>query len=282
MRLSIITPTLNIARWLPETLDSVRSQARDADFVEHIVVDGGSEDGSDRIATEHGAKVISVDRPGIYRQLNEGMRVATGDIIGYLGGDDLLLPGAVREVGHWAKRGRNPIFVGGIRWTDMDGRSRGDLAAPPRWMNSAAFASLGWNCMQHTSAFVRKPFMQELGGFDEAFQYNGDYEFFARALNRAAFDRTPRSLSAWRMSAVEPSDEKRAGMEDETRSIQQTFAPESEMRRKVYQTLLKVWLNSSSPRWLFGKRFQPRRTSPSEADARATDPQTVAEESPHG
>lgn len=259
MRLSIVTPTLNIGHWLPECLDSVSSQAKHAEFIEQIVVDGGSRDSSVEIATAHGARVVQVDRAGLYFQLNVGLSVAEGDVIGYLGGDDILLPGAVKVVDDWYRSGRNPILIGGIRWTDLDGKTRGDLAAPPTWMTSEMFASLGWNCMQHTSAFVRKDLMVDLGGFDETYDYCGDYEFFARALRKVRFDRSRHSLSAWRMQGIEPSPEKARGTEEENRRILEAYAPASGARRQAYRTGLKVWLNGRSFRWFAAKKVPALR-----------------------
>jgi len=271
MRVSIVTPTLNIAQWLPQCLESVRSQQTEPGEVEHIVVDGGSEDESVEIARQHGAVVLEVAQPGIYSQINHGVEHATGEIVGYLGGDDILLPGALEIVKRWSRDGREPLLVGGIRWTEVDGRSRGDLAAPPTWMSSAMYASLGWNCMQHTSVFVRRDFMQDLGGFDESYVYNGDYEFFARALKHSSFDRSRASLSAWRMSGQVHSVEKQRGIDRETRRIQAAYAPSSGTRRAAYRLLLKVWLNGRSVRWFLKKRSGPAEARDSESNSPSED-----------
>ena len=261
MRLSIITPTRNIARWLPLCLESVRSQSGDAELVEHLVLDGESTDGCADIARLHGAHVLEVKHQGLYAKLNLGVKEATGDVIGYLGGDDIWLPGTVKTVGEWYENGRHPMLVGGIRWTDVNGHPRGDLAAPPSWITSEMYASLGWSCMQTTSVFVRKEFLEELGGYDESYVYSGDYELYARALSRARFDRTSRSLSAWRMHGQNLSLSKSVGIQEENVRIQAAFAPSSPGRRKAYQLLLKIWLNGSSPRWFIYKKLARLRRS---------------------
>ncbi len=261
MRLSIITPTRNIARWLPECLESVRSQEGDAELVEHLVLDGESTDGCADIARRLGARVLEVKHQGLYSKINLGVKEATGNVIGYLGGDDALLPGTVKTVSEWYESGRHPMLVGGIRWTDIHGKPLGDLAAPPSWITSEMYASLGWSCMQTTSVFLRKEFLEELGGYDDSYVYSGDYELYTRALSRARFDRTSRSLSAWRMHGQNLSLSKDAGIQEENGRIQAAFAPSSPGRRRMYQLLLKIWLNGSSPRWFMYKKIPGLRPS---------------------
>ena len=255
MRLTIITPTRNIARWLPECLESVRAQKGDAELVEHVVLDGESTDGSAAVARRHGARVVEVRHQGLYAKINLGAKHASGDVLGYLGGDDVLLPGAVKVVDEWFENGRNPMLVGGVRWTDVEGRSRGDLAPPPAWMSSEMYASLGWSCMPTTSVFIRREFMEELGGYDESYVSSGDYEFFARALTRARFDRSSKSLSAWRMHGQNLSLSRSSVIEEERIRIQAAYAPTSGILSYVYRIVLKIWLNGRSPTWFMLKKF---------------------------
>ena len=94
---SIITPTLNQGRTIGATLESVRRQTYSR--IEHIVIDGGSSDStSDILAAAHQASGLiwrSEPDRGMYDAVNKGLRLATGEIVGYLNSDDLLLPWAV-------------------------------------------------------------------------------------------------------------------------------------------------------------------------------------------
>jgi glycosyltransferase involved in cell wall biosynthesis len=85
--ISIVTPTLNAERYLGECLASVRSQAQPE--LEHLVVDGGSIDGTEAIARRGGARWIV--RPGLKQAaaINVGLRMAVGDIVAWLNADDL-------------------------------------------------------------------------------------------------------------------------------------------------------------------------------------------------
>lgn len=89
VRVSIVIPTLNEAMGIRETINRIpMKELRDAGYdVEVVVVDGGSTDGTDRIAMELGALVVYEPRKGYGRAFKTGFSVASGDIIVTLDGD---------------------------------------------------------------------------------------------------------------------------------------------------------------------------------------------------
>ena len=89
MDLSVIIPTLNEAAQLPRTLQSVVTQAHGCEI---IVVDGGSNDGTQAVACD-AAHLIEAPR-GRARQMNAGARVATGEALLFLHADTRLPPRA--------------------------------------------------------------------------------------------------------------------------------------------------------------------------------------------
>ena len=96
-RITIITPVLNRADLLSDALNSVALQGYSE--VEHIVIDGGSTDGTLNILRHaHGIQWQSEPDRGPFDAINKGIRRATGDIIGHLASDDILLPGALAAV----------------------------------------------------------------------------------------------------------------------------------------------------------------------------------------
>src|SRR5690242_19457333 len=93
---SIVTPSLNQARWLREAIESVRAQ--DYPHVEHVVVDGGSTDGTLEILREYDhLRWVSEPDRGQSHALNKGFQLATGEIFGWLNADDAYPPIAVSE-----------------------------------------------------------------------------------------------------------------------------------------------------------------------------------------
>ena len=99
MRITIVTPSFQQAAFLPECLRSVAAQ--DHPDVEHIVVDGGSTDGSRALIEAHGEHLAwwccEADQ-GQSDALNKGLSHATGEVFSWLNSDDLLLPGTLQEV----------------------------------------------------------------------------------------------------------------------------------------------------------------------------------------
>jgi rSAM/selenodomain-associated transferase 2 len=113
-KISIIIPILNEAKVLEETLSQLQSEGG---YHELIIVDGGSTDGSTRIAEKYGKVLTSVR--GRAKQLNAGAAAATGDILIFLHADIWLEPGALAAVENALSSG----YVGGGFHQKIDGKS---------------------------------------------------------------------------------------------------------------------------------------------------------------
>ena len=99
MRITVVTPSYNQARFLERTLRCIHEQQGDFEL-EHWVIDGGSTDGTVEMLEQWKDKLQYVSEPdrGQSHALNKGLALATGDIICWLNSDDLLLPGALAKV----------------------------------------------------------------------------------------------------------------------------------------------------------------------------------------
>ena len=113
-KISIIIPILNEAKILDQTLSQLQPELRHHEL---IIVDGGSTDGSIRIAEKYG-KLLTSAR-GRARQLNTGAAAATGDILLFLHADTWLEPGALRAVEAALSSG----YIGGGFRQKIDGKS---------------------------------------------------------------------------------------------------------------------------------------------------------------
>lgn len=101
IQVSIVTPTLNAARFLPNLLESVTSQHHHN--WQHIFVDGGSNDGTRDILERHvseepRARLVNAAQEGLYPAIFEGFAHADGDVYCWIGADDLYTPWALSTI----------------------------------------------------------------------------------------------------------------------------------------------------------------------------------------
>ncbi len=96
--ITILTPTLNAERWLPDCLRSLQNQTVEKSKVQHLILDGGSTDGTVRIGRAAGSAVDVARDGSLYEALNRGISIADGDVIGWLNADDTLAPDAIERV----------------------------------------------------------------------------------------------------------------------------------------------------------------------------------------
>jgi glycosyltransferase involved in cell wall biosynthesis len=259
MIVTVVTPTLNAMEYLVECVESTRRQRTNKVDVEHVIVDGGSVDGTVEFARSEGCVVMTGKDSGIFDAINKGSFNSNGTLVGFLGADDTLLPGALEAVVGAYERHGAPWLVGRVRWTDAHGVVRGDLSAPPSWVTASMLASLGWNCIPHTSTYMHRNLFEQLGGFDKAFKYSGDYDFFVRARRRDGFFRIPRVISCFRRHGQNMSMRMDAVQLAENEAVAQRFGPSAPWQRMTYRYLLKLWLNGENLPWSVHKRLDAAR-----------------------
>ena len=92
---SVITPCLNMGRFLRETIESVLAQ--DYPRIEYIVMDGGSTDATLAILADYAGRLTYFSGPdaGTADAVNRGFRKAHGSILAFLNADDTYLAGGI-------------------------------------------------------------------------------------------------------------------------------------------------------------------------------------------
>lgn len=174
---SIITCTWNSEPYLKQSIASVLGQ--DYPNVEYIFVDGGSTDGSlERIRSlKRPCHLIENVRDGISRAMNEGLRVATGDVIAHLHSDDYYLrPDILSKVAqHLESSGRGWLF--GRTMRDIEGNLRPEGFIAPRYTYNRV---LRGNFIPHPATFVRRDLIEYAGGFDTSLRYAMDYDLWLK------------------------------------------------------------------------------------------------------
>lgn len=174
--LSVVTPSYNQARFLQACLDSVRAQGEVV--LEHLVMDGGSTDGSvDILRAAKGVRWTSERDAGQSDALNKGLSQVRGEFVGWLNSDDVYLPGAAaRAVALLrADPGLGMVF-GHCRKIDADGAPIGRVDA--RDLTLEALLSFG--TIPQPSCFLRRSVLEAAGGVDVSYRYAMDYDLWLR------------------------------------------------------------------------------------------------------
>jgi glycosyltransferase involved in cell wall biosynthesis len=184
-KISIITPSYNQAAFLKETISSIASQEVGTQ-VEHIIIDAGSTDGSVELLKSTGEQVIWLSEPdrGQADAVNKGIRIATGEIIGWLNSDDLYLPGALKAVaGYFRDYPACQWLYGRCRIIDEAGKERWNWITGYKNARLKKFTQdklLRENFISQPAVFFRKELFEKAGGLDLTLKYAMDYDLWLR------------------------------------------------------------------------------------------------------
>jgi len=184
MKISIITAVLNAAKTIDNCMRSIANQTYND--IEHIVVDGGSTDGTLEVLEKYKnriAKMVSETDEGIYDALNKGIKIATGLVIGILNSDDFYAHERVIEkVADIFTKEKVDSCYGDLQYVGR--RNHGRVI---RHWKSSAYRSgnfrRGW-MLPHPTFFVRKEVYKRYGYFNTDFKIASDYELMLRFLEK--------------------------------------------------------------------------------------------------
>lgn len=178
IKLSVVTPSLNSARTIRETLESVARQ--DYPHVEHIVTDGGSTDGTLEIVKAFPrVRWVSEKDEGHYHAMNKGIQMATGEAVAILNADDCYCPGILSKVAAaFQSHPEWDALFGDFIFVDEAGREilrREEACWDPQ------IVRFGFGMALHQALFVRKTTYDRLGLLrHKDFKNACDMEFLMR------------------------------------------------------------------------------------------------------
>jgi glycosyltransferase involved in cell wall biosynthesis len=218
MRLWIVTPSLNQASFLRQTIDSVLSQTGPFDL-RHIVVDGGSTDGTlDLLRSVADPRLSWTSGPdaGQSDAVNKALAAVDvagsgaddADVIGWLNSDDLYRPGALACV---AATFADPA----VRWSVGRYRIVGDAGASIRptivrykqrqLRRYSRGRLLRENFIPQPAVFWRASFGRSVGPLDVSLHYTMDYDLWLRLAKQAPPRVLDRVLAKFRLHAASKS-----------------------------------------------------------------------------
>lgn len=186
---SVITPVFNGARHIRACLDNVVAQ--DVAGVEHIVVDGGSTDGTVEVVQEFAREhphVRLLVNPGQRQSAaqNAGTDVARGEFIAILNADDFFEPGALSRALHCAAGLRAPgLIVGNCALRD-DTLRIVKMFVPRRTLSLRALLCGYMHPINPSSYLYHRALHHAIGGYRADLDYTMDVDFLYRALEAAA------------------------------------------------------------------------------------------------
>ncbi len=179
MKISIITAVWNNRETIADAIESVLSQTySDA---EYIIIDGGSTDGTVDIIRSYGdriTKFVSEKDKGIYDALNKGVKLATGDVIGFLHSDDVFADeNSVAKIAEAFSENTDGVY------SDLIYTPKSDITKILRYWESRSFTpellSRGW-MPAHPTLYLRREIYDRFGMFDLNFRIAADYDFILR------------------------------------------------------------------------------------------------------
>ena len=183
-RISIITPSLNQASYLEETIRSVLLQGYPD--LEYVIIDGGSTDATSEIIEKYQQWLsfyISEPDNGQVCAINKGLLRVSGEVFNWINSDDFLLPHSLQVIAEAYRQSPESVLAGDVkyRYEDSDKEEvfrqenldiRGIVEF---WNNSTSFHQPG--------VFIPLPLMQQVGMLDVGLHYAFDYELLCRLLS---------------------------------------------------------------------------------------------------
>ncbi|MDG2372200.1 MAG: glycosyltransferase family 2 protein [Flavobacteriaceae bacterium] len=176
MKVSIITISYNSVNTIQGTLESVLNQTYKN--IEHIVIDGNSNDNTVSICKNysHLFKIISEKDKGVYDAFNKGLKIASGDIVGFLNSDDIFYNiDSLKTIVDEFDTNTDAVF-GNLKFYNKKNKVIRKWISKP--YKKGAFER-AW-MPPHPTFYCRKSIYNELGFYNDSFKIAGDFELMLR------------------------------------------------------------------------------------------------------
>jgi len=194
---AVITPNLNMASFLEETIESVLLQKGKND--EYYIIDGGSTDDSIEIIQRYKKYLtgwISEPDNGYGDAVRKGFNLTKNEVMCWINSGDLLLPGSLIKAYEALEFQKADLIFGDDYYIDKDSivitKSYGGTHSLKHMMLYG-----GWTPLQD-ACFWKRSLYETIGGIDPSLKYAADYDFFLRASWAGRCVYVPMVFSAFR------------------------------------------------------------------------------------
>jgi len=207
--ISVITVVLNGQKYIEQAILSLKDQKYPN--IEHIVMDGGSTDGTLEILKKYegtyNLKWFSGKDNGAVDAVSKGFDMASGDIFCWLDADNFYMPGAIEKIGKIFQEHQEIDFVFGDNFL-VDENSKIIGCARHTDFDFEIFLYLGMN-INPQSAFWRHSLHKKMNGMNKEYIICSDWDFFLRmALSGAKFYHIRNFLSCYRLHSKQQTKNK--------------------------------------------------------------------------
>lgn len=198
VKISIVTISYNSEKTIEETIKSIVNQSYRN--IEYLIIDGGSTDNTLNIIEKYKEKisfVISERDNGISDAFNKGISYATGDLIGIINSDDILLPGALSTLA-LSYDPEIDVYRGNtIIWNDKTGLKK-------RERPSMKFPLVHFLLrVSHQSTFITKAAYSKFGVYNTTFRFIMDVDLLTRFYyKKSTFKYVDYDLAMYRMGGI--------------------------------------------------------------------------------
>jgi len=199
MKISIVTPSYQQARYLEQTIRSVLQQDHAA--LEYFVIDGGSSDGSVEIIQQYAGQLtgwVSEKDKGQADAINKGLRQTGGEIVAWINSDDYYLPGAfARALEVFQQHPEAGLVYGDVLSVDGSGNAFNLQTFQPYGLIDL----MAFRIISQPAVFMRRSVLEQAGLLDESYHLLLDHQLWLRMARLAPMIYIPETLAAARYHA---------------------------------------------------------------------------------
>lgn len=257
MRISVLIPSYNSARYLAFTLGSIAKQRYED--CEVIIADGGSQDGTDRVVDSFSELVTSfVSEPdeGQLDGLQKAAQLATGDICYWLNADDIVMPGAFHYVKNIFLTYPESDIIFGDNYAFSEEERRCSVGASIRNMTFEDHF-LFYRQMYSECVFWRSELTSKAFPVDTSLRVFTDYSFFLPLRRGACCRWVPKRLGAFRVAPGQMSQLYRQKGASEMEQIKQRMRANLNLSVEDFNQRR----DRHYPSFLFRQQFMPKLAS---------------------